>query len=350
MPAPGSASAATAREVTSYELLLGDADLEAAAIATAVPRLSLVPASPDLAGAEIELSGRPQREFLLRKAVRSRMGDYDQVLIDCPPSLNLLTINALVAADRVLVPLQCEFYALEGLAQLTQTIERVQQALNPRLALHGVLLTMYDRRNNLCDLVAADVRGHFGEKVYDTVIPRNVRVSRGAVARHAGADLRSPLPGVAGLYAARGRDHAARGGGMSEESRERPRLEPDARARQAPVARTRSRGAVRRDRRAAAVRAGRRPPERHPLGADRGDPSLAVPAAPPFRRGGAGGAGAIDPRQGDRAAAARAPGGGRRREEGPSTSWSPASAAGGRRSASGCTRSRSSSAASAIPR
>jgi chromosome partitioning protein len=165
------------REITSYELLLGDCDLETAAIATAVPRLSLVPASPDLAGAEIELSGRAQREFMLRKAVRSRMGEYDQVLIDCPPSLNLLTINALVAADRVLVPLQCEFYALEGLAQLIGTIERVQQALNPRLALHGVLLTMYDRRNNLCDLVAADVRGHFGEKVYDTVIPRNVRVS-----------------------------------------------------------------------------------------------------------------------------------------------------------------------------
>lgn len=165
------------RAVTSYELLTGDADLETAAIATAVPRLSLVPASPDLAGAEIELSGQPQREFMLRKAVRSRMGEYDRVLIDCPPSLNLLTINALVAADRVLVPLQCEFYALEGLAQLIGTIERVQQALNPRLALHGVLLTMYDRRNNLCDLVAADVRGHFGEKVYDTVIPRNVRVS-----------------------------------------------------------------------------------------------------------------------------------------------------------------------------
>jgi chromosome partitioning protein len=165
------------REITSYELLLGDCALETAAIATAVPRLSLVPASPDLAGAELELSGRAQREFMLRKAVRSRMGEYDQVLIDCPPSLNLLTINALVAADRVLVPLQCEFYALEGLAQLIGTIERVQQALNPRLALHGVLLTMYDRRNTLCDLVAADVRGHFGEKVYDTVIPRNVRVS-----------------------------------------------------------------------------------------------------------------------------------------------------------------------------
>jgi chromosome partitioning protein len=166
-----------ARTVTSYELLLGDVELEAAAVATAVPRLALVPASADLAGAEIELSRRSQREFLLRKAVRSRMGEYDQVLIDCPPSLNLLTINALVAADRVLVPLQCEFYALEGLAQLVATIERVQQALNPRLELHGVLLTMYDRRNNLCDLVAADVRGHFGDKVYDTVIPRNVRVS-----------------------------------------------------------------------------------------------------------------------------------------------------------------------------
>jgi chromosome partitioning protein len=123
------------------------------------------------------LSQRPEREFQLARAIRDRVGDLDEVLIDCPPSLSLLTINALDAADRVLVPLQCEFYALEGLAQLMRTIERVQQGLNPRLALHGVLLTMYDRRNNLCDLVAADVRGHFGDKVYDTVIPRNVRVS-----------------------------------------------------------------------------------------------------------------------------------------------------------------------------
>jgi chromosome partitioning protein len=137
----------------------------------------LVPASVDLAGVELEISERPRREFLLSRAIRSRVGDYDDVLIDCPPSLNLLTINALVAADRVLVPLQCEFYALEGLAQLMQTIERVQQALNPRLVLQGVLLTMYDRRNNLCELVAADVRDHFGDKVYDTVIPRNVRIS-----------------------------------------------------------------------------------------------------------------------------------------------------------------------------
>jgi chromosome partitioning protein len=169
--------ARAARRVTSFDLLLGECDLEAAVVATAVPRLALVPASPDLAGAEIELSVRPHREFLLSHAIRSRLAEYDEVLIDCPPSLNLLTINALVAADRVLVPLQCEFYALEGLAQLISTIERVQRALNPRLVLQGVLLTMYDRRNNLCDLVAADVRGHFGDKVYETVIPRNVRVS-----------------------------------------------------------------------------------------------------------------------------------------------------------------------------
>jgi chromosome partitioning protein len=162
---------------SSYDVLLGESVLDEAAVATAVPRLALVPASPDLAGAELELSQQPEREFRLSQAIRDRVGGLDEVLIDCPPSLNLLTINALVAADRVLVPLQCEFYALEGLAQLMRTIERVQQALNPRLALHGVLLTMYDRRNNLCDLVAADVRGHFGDKVFDTVIPRNVRVS-----------------------------------------------------------------------------------------------------------------------------------------------------------------------------
>ena len=165
------------RSVGTYDLLLGDFPLDAMTVDTAVPRLALVAASPDLAGADLEMGQRPQREFLLSRALRSRLADWDEVLIDCPPSLNLLTINALVAADRVLVPLQCEFYALEGLAQLMRTIERVQQGLNPRLALQGVLLTMYDRRNNLCDLVAADVRGHFGDKVYDTMIPRNVRVS-----------------------------------------------------------------------------------------------------------------------------------------------------------------------------
>jgi chromosome partitioning protein len=163
--------------VTSYELLLGAAELGAAVVDSAVSGLAVVPASPDLAAAEIELRDRPRREFLLADAMRGALELYDDVLIDCPPSLNLLTINALTVADRVLVPLQCEFYALAGLAQLMGTIDRVQRSLNPRLGLQGVVLTMYDGRNNLCEQVAADVRGHFGDKVYNTVIPRNVRVS-----------------------------------------------------------------------------------------------------------------------------------------------------------------------------
>ena len=167
----------TARAVTSYELILGEAELDQVAVTTAIPRLAMIPASQDLAGAELELASRDRREFLLSRAIRSRVRDYDEVLIDCPPSLNLLTINALVAADSVLVPLQCEFYALEGLSQLMRTIERVQRALNPRLDLQGVLLTMYDQRNNLCDQVARDVRSHFGTRVFDTMIPRNVRIA-----------------------------------------------------------------------------------------------------------------------------------------------------------------------------
>jgi chromosome partitioning protein len=166
-----------ARTATSYELLRGEVTLDAAAQATAVPRLALVPASPDLAGVEIEFAAAERREFLLSRALRAQARPWDEVLIDCPPALNLLTINALVAADAVLVPLQCEFYALEGLSQLMRTVERVRRALNPRLDFEGVLLTMHDRRNNLCDQVAADVRGHFGDKVFATVIPRNVRVS-----------------------------------------------------------------------------------------------------------------------------------------------------------------------------
>ena len=168
---------AEAGAATSYELLLGETTLDAAAIASAIPGLSVVPAAPDLAGAELELVGRSRREFLLADAVRRQAAGFDDVLIDCPPSLNLLTINALVAADRVLVPLQCEFYALAGLAQLIDTVERVKSVLNPRLELLGVVLTMYDRRNNLCEHVASDVRRHFGAKVYDTVIPRNIRIS-----------------------------------------------------------------------------------------------------------------------------------------------------------------------------
>jgi chromosome partitioning protein len=167
----------TARAVTSYELILGEAELDQVVLATAIPQLSVVSASQDLAGAEVELAGRERREFLLSRAIRSRVRDYDDVLIDCPPSLNLLTINALVAADSALVPLQCEFYALEGLTQLMRTIERVQRALNPRLELQGMVLTMYDQRNNLCDQVVSDVRSHFGARVFDTMIPRNVRVA-----------------------------------------------------------------------------------------------------------------------------------------------------------------------------
>jgi chromosome partitioning protein len=166
-----------ARRVTSYELILGEAELGAAILPTEIPGLSIVPASEDLSGAEFDLLTRERREFLLSRVLRPAVADWDEVLIDCPPSLNLLTINALVAADSALVPMQCEFYALEGLSQLMRTIERVKRGLNPRLELQGVVLTMYDGRNNLSESVALDVREHFGARVFDTVIPRNVRVS-----------------------------------------------------------------------------------------------------------------------------------------------------------------------------
>jgi chromosome partitioning protein len=166
-----------ARLVTSYEVLVGAKPLKAATIATSVPHLSLVAASVDLSGAEIELVGAERREFRLREALTAQALDFDYVLIDCPPSLGLLTLNALVAAHAVIVPLQCEFYALEGLSHLVRTVERIKRSLNPGLEIQGVVLTMFDKRNNLSDLVAADVRGHFGDKVYDTVIPRNVRIS-----------------------------------------------------------------------------------------------------------------------------------------------------------------------------
>jgi chromosome partitioning protein len=166
-----------ARAITSYEVLRGERGLTDATASTAVPDLFIVPASVDLSGAEIELVEMERREFRLRDAFSGAVLDYDYVLIDCPPSLGLLTLNALVAADAVLVPLQCEFYALEGLSHLIRTIERVKRHLNPSLEIQGIVLTMFDKRNNLSDLVAADVRGHLGVKVYDTVIPRNVRVS-----------------------------------------------------------------------------------------------------------------------------------------------------------------------------
>jgi len=165
------------RSVTSYEVLVGAKPVKAATVPTSVPHLAVLAASVDLSGAEIELVAAERREYRLREALSGQALDFDYVLIDCPPSLGLLTLNALVAAHAVLVPLQCEFYALEGLSHLVRTIERVKRHLNPTLEIQGVVLTMFDKRNNLSDLVAADVRDHFGDKVYDTVIPRNVRIS-----------------------------------------------------------------------------------------------------------------------------------------------------------------------------
>ena len=166
----------SARKVTIYDVLLGGRPLREAVMPTAVPGLDIAPSDADLSGAELELGQTARRSYRLRDAVAGLTG-YSYVLIDCPPSLNLLTVNALTAADAVLAPLQCEFFALEGLSQLMRTIELVRGSLNPRLELHGLVLTMYDRRNSLSDQVATDVRAHFGDKVYDTVIPRNVRVS-----------------------------------------------------------------------------------------------------------------------------------------------------------------------------
>jgi chromosome partitioning protein len=152
-----------------------------AARPTTIPNLSVIPAEADLAGAEVELVALEEREFRLRKAVASLRSAgapaYDYVLIDCPPSLGLLTINALVAADAILVPLQCEYYALEGISGLVRTIDAVKRGLNPALRLQGIVLTMYDRRNSLSTLIAEDARSFFGKAVYETVIPRNIRVT-----------------------------------------------------------------------------------------------------------------------------------------------------------------------------
>lgn len=164
----------------TYRLLTGDADPDTAMRATSIPNLWIIPSDPDLAGAEIELVGDARREFRLRDALHRTVSGHSPtayVLIDCPPSLGLLTLNGLTAADAVLVPLQCEFFALEGISQLLHTIDLVKRSLNPRLELQGIVLTMYDRRNNLSEQVAADARGFFGDRVYETVIPRNIRIS-----------------------------------------------------------------------------------------------------------------------------------------------------------------------------
>lgn len=170
------------RAVSAYDVLVGETPVTAAVTATAVPGLSLVASSMDLLGAELELADFDQRSYRLQQAltafIASDVGSvYSYILIDCPPSLNLLTINAMAAADAILVPLQCEFFALEGLSQLLHTVERIRAGLNPQLQIQGIVLTMFDKRNNLSDQVAADVRAHMGDKVYQTVIPRNVRIS-----------------------------------------------------------------------------------------------------------------------------------------------------------------------------
>ena len=168
------------RRVSSYDVLTGVLDIASAAMPTAVPGLSIVPSTLDLLGIEMEIASAPDRVLKLRNALRRGSRNsvpFDYVLIDCPPSLNLLTLNSMAAADSVLVPLQCEFFALEGLSQLLETVEQVRNTINPDLTIQGIVLTMYDGRNNLANQVVDDVRSHMGEKVYETIIPRNVRVS-----------------------------------------------------------------------------------------------------------------------------------------------------------------------------
>jgi chromosome partitioning protein len=171
------------RRFSTYDVLIAEAAMRDAILPTAVPRLSIAPSTLDLSGLELEIGPARDRAFRLRNALtplnlgKPDVSDYSYVLVDCPPSLNLLTVNAMAAANAILVPLQCEFFALEGLSQLIKTVEQVKETLNPGLSIHGIVLTMHDARNNLSNQVVADVREFMGRKVYDTVIPRNVRVS-----------------------------------------------------------------------------------------------------------------------------------------------------------------------------
>ena len=160
-----------------YHVLIGEKILEETIVATSMENLFISPANPDLVGAEIELVDMPNREYRLREAVRFVSDSFDYILIDCPPSLGLLTVNALTAADTFLVPLQCEYYALEGLSQLLNTAGLIKKNLNPELKIEGIVLTMFDKRNNLSHQVVEEIRSHFGNKVFNAIIPRNVRLS-----------------------------------------------------------------------------------------------------------------------------------------------------------------------------
>ena len=165
------------RNTHIYHMLINQISIKEAIKSSIVPKLFLIPADTDLAAAEVELRDRKNREFILDMLLRPITGSYDFIIIDCPPSLGLLTVNAFSASHSVLVPLQCEFYALEGLAQLLRSIELVKKNLNPSLTIQGIVLTMFDSRNNLSEMVVNDVRKHFGKQVYQTIIPRNVRIS-----------------------------------------------------------------------------------------------------------------------------------------------------------------------------
>ncbi len=166
------------RKLSSYDLMIGEAGVADTALETAVPNLFIVPSTMDLLGVEMEISQQSDRVFKLKKALSSAEAlSFSYILLDCPPSFNLLTMNAMAAAHSVLVPLQCEFFALEGLSQLLETVNQVRRTVNPQLDIQGIVLTMFDARNNLAQQVVNDVRTHLGDKVYHTLIPRNVRVS-----------------------------------------------------------------------------------------------------------------------------------------------------------------------------
>jgi chromosome partitioning protein len=163
--------------LTSYEFILGQEPLDKVVIDTAIPNLSIIPATMDLSGAEVELANVDKKEFFLRSAIKDASQKFDYILIDCPPSLGILTLNSLAASHEVLIPLQCEYFALEGLSHLIRTIETINFSINPSLKIRGIVLTMYDSRNNLSKMINEDVRKYYGELVYKTIIPRNVKVS-----------------------------------------------------------------------------------------------------------------------------------------------------------------------------